>query len=143
MKNKVIVILIFFLAGLAITATFKPGLLKMTSKTAFRTKEPLLIAGEQHHYSILPTGTVLYFDRGWPEGHQTYHVYFDIKGELQTDPADPEMMSPLWLRTIETDELPKLLNDYPVSKNELVQILKARKVSKSDLVQILRDWSDE
>ncbi|GAB3410941.1 hypothetical protein GCM10027318_24880 [Massilia agilis] len=115
----------------------------MTTKTAYLTKEPLLIAGEQGYNSLLPAGTVLYYDRAWPEGHQTYHVYFHFKGDMKVEAADANMVSPLWLRTVEPEELPKLLNDYPVSKDELVQILKARKITKAELVQIVRDWPDE
>jgi DNA-directed RNA polymerase subunit H (RpoH/RPB5) len=53
------------------------------------------------------------------------------------------MISPLWLRTVDPEELPKLLKDYPVTKDELVEILKARKVTKAELVQIVREWPDE
>jgi hypothetical protein len=116
------------------------GAFKMTTKTAYTLKEPLLIAGDQQHYSILPAGTVLYYDRAWPEGHQTYHVFFHFKGDFKAVPADPEMISPLWLRTIDPEELPNLLNDYPVTKDELVKILKARKITKAELLQIARDW---
>ncbi|MEW6319307.1 MAG: hypothetical protein AB1670_23350, partial [Pseudomonadota bacterium] len=48
------------------------------------------------------------------EVHQTYHVYFHFKGEFDSEPADAEMISPLWLRTVDPEELPKLLNNYPV-----------------------------
>lgn len=115
----------------------------MTTKTAYTTREPLLIAGEQKHFSILPAGTVLYFDRAWPEGHQTYHVYFHFKGDFKAEPADASMISPLWLRTVDAEELPKLLKDYPLTKEELVEILKARGITKAELVQILREWPDE
>jgi hypothetical protein len=53
------------------------------------------------------------------------------------------MISPLWLRTVEPEELPKLLKDYPITKNELVEILKARKITKDELIQIVREWPDE
>ena len=115
----------------------------MDKKIAFKMKEPLLIAGEQKHFSILPSGTVLYFDKAWPEGHQTYHAYFHFKGELLADRVDPEMISPLWLRTVDPDELSKLMQNYPLTKDELVQILQARKVTKAELVQIVRDWPDD
>jgi hypothetical protein len=131
------------LAGVLLLLKLGTGTLNMTTKTAYTTKEPLLIAGEQQHYSILPAGTVLYFDRAWPEGHQTYHVYFHFKGDFKGEPADSEMISPLWLRTIDPEELPKLLKDYPLTKDELMEILKARKITKSELVQIVRDWPDE
>jgi hypothetical protein len=39
--------------------------------------------------------------------------------------------------------LPKLLKDYPITKDQLVGILKARKITKSELIQIVREWPDE
>jgi hypothetical protein len=143
MKRVLPTLIIAILAGVFGFIISDTGALNMTTKTAYTTKEPLLIAGEQKNYSILPSGTVLYFDRAWPEGHQTYHVYFHFKGDFNAGPADANMISPLWLRTVDPEELPKLLKDYPITKDELVEILKARKVTKAELVQILRDWPDE
>jgi hypothetical protein len=142
-KRVFLTLIIAILAGVFGFIISDTGALNMTTKTAYTTKEPLLIAGEQKNYSILPAGTVLYFDRAWPEGHQTYHVYFHFKGDFNGGPADADMISPLWLRTVDPEELPKLLKDYPVTKDELVKILQARKVTKAELVQILRDWPDE
>ena len=116
----------------------------MTSKTAFRLEEPLLIEGEQQKtYSLLPAGSVLYLDKSWPEGHQTFHVYFHFKGDFKAAPADPKAISPLWLRTIDREELPKLLNEYPLTKHELTAILRTRGVTKAELTQILREWPEE
>jgi hypothetical protein len=135
--------IIAFVAGALGFLLFDTRALNMMTKTAYTTKEPMLIAGAQTHYSILPAGTVLYFDRAWPEGHQTYHVYFHFKGDFKAGPADANMISPLWLRTVDPEELPKLLKDYPVTKDDLVEILKARKITKAELVQIVREWPDE
>jgi hypothetical protein len=143
MKNRLMIALYIAVAGVAGFLLSDTGVLPMTSKTAYRTKEPLLIAGEQKHFSVLPAGTILYFDRGWPEGHLTYHVYFNVQGEFRTGPADATMIAPLWLPTVGPEELPKLLNDYPVTKNDLVEILRARKIRKEELTQILRAWPDE
>lgn len=115
----------------------------MTTKKAFRLEEPLLIEGEkQTSYSLLPAGTVLYYDKSWDEGHSTYHVYFHFKGEFKSTPADSSGIDPIWLRTVDSAELPKLLSEYPVSRDELAAILKAKRATKQDLVQILRDWTD-
>jgi hypothetical protein len=143
MKRAFLGILIALLSGFFGFIISATGTLNMTTKNAYTTKEPLLLAGEQNYYSILPAGTVLYYDRAWPEGHQTYHVYFHFKGEFDSEPADAEMISPLWLRTVDPEELPKLLNNYPVTNDELVKILKARKVTKAELVQILREWPED
>jgi hypothetical protein len=143
MKRVLATLIIAILASVSAFIIADTGALNMTTKTAYTTKEPLLIAGEQKNYSILPAGTVLYFDRAWPEGHQTYHVYFHFKGDFNSEPADATMISPLWLRTVDPEELPKLLKDYPITKDELVEILKARKITKAELVQIVREWPDE
>jgi hypothetical protein len=120
------------------------GVLPITSKTAFKIEEPLLIEGEQQKtYSLLPAGSVLYLDKSWPEGHQTFHVYFHFKGDFKATSADPNLISPLWLRNVDREELPKLLNEYPLSKQELVALLQAKSVSKSELTQILREWPEE
>lgn len=116
----------------------------MTSKTAFMIEEPLLIEGDQQkNYSLLPAGSVLYLDKSWPEGHETFHVYFHFKGSFKATPADPKTISPLWLRTVEREELPKLLNEYPLSKEDLMALLQARNVTKAELTQILREWPEE
>jgi hypothetical protein len=142
-RGFILFLLISILSGIAGFLIADTGALNMTSKPAYSIKEPLLIAGEQKYYSILPEGAVLYFDRAWPEGHQTYHVYFHFKGDFKAAPADASMISPLWLRTVEPEELPKLLKDYPITKDQLVGILKARKITKSELIQIVREWPDE
>lgn len=143
MKGAIFIILTTIAAGTLGYFISDKGALKMTTKTAYTIKEPLLIAGEQKYYSILPAGTVLYFDRAWPEGHQTYHVYFHFKGDFKADIADASMISPLWLRTVDPEELLKLMKEYPVTKDELVEIIKARKVSKAEMVQIIREWPDD
>ena len=66
-----------------------------------------------------------------------------ISRAIKADPADANMMSALWLRTVDPEELPKLLKDYPITKEELVEILKARKITKAELMQIAREWPGE
>jgi hypothetical protein len=115
----------------------------MKTDIAFQIEEPLLIQGKtENSYSLLPTGTVLYFDKDWPEGHTTYYVYFNVKSEFKSTPVNSKITSPIWLRNIESDELAKLVSDYPISREELTAILKAKRATKQDIVQILRDWQD-
>lgn len=114
----------------------------MNAKKAYRLEEPLLIEGEkQNSYSLLPTGTVLYYDKSWAEGHSTYHIYFHFKGAFNSVPVDGNGIDPIWLRTIDTHDLSKLMTEYPISKEELTNILKAKRATRQDLVQILRDWT--
>jgi hypothetical protein len=143
MKRTIFFVLfamVFFVFGILISET---GAIHMTTKKAFAIQEPLLIEGEkQNSYSVLPAGSVLYLDKSWPEGHDTYHVYFHFKGDFKAIPADSDMIVPLWLRTVDSSELGKLVNDYPISRDELATILKAKRVTKQDLAQILHDWVD-
>lgn len=135
----------FFVIAATVFGFFlsEKGVIHMNDKKAFRLEEPLLIEGEkQNSYSLLPTGTVLYYDKSWDEGHSTYHVYFHFKGEFKSIPTDGNGIDPIWLRTIDSDELSKLMTEYPVSREELTNILKAKRATKQDLVQILRDWKD-
>jgi hypothetical protein len=135
-----LLIISFLIIGILLA---KIGEIHMESKKAFRIEEPLLIEGKkQNSYSLLPVGTVLYYDKSWDEGHSTYHVYFHFKGVFKSEPVDGNTISPIWLDTIDAEELPKLMSDYPVSRDELINILKAKRATKQDLVQILRDWRD-
>jgi len=118
-------------------------LIDTRSRRAYRLDEPLLIEGtKQNSYSLLPQGTVLYYDKSWDEGHSTYHVYFHFKGEFKSTAVETTAIDPIWLRTIPADEVGKLLSDYPVSREDLTTILKAKRVTKQDLIQILQDWKD-
>lgn len=131
--------------ALVLTGFFlsETGLLKMKRPKAFTTKEPLLIEGEiQKTYSLLPAGTVLYHDKSWPEGHDTFHVYFHFKGNLESEPANPDVIAPLWLRSVDRSEVIKLIQEYPLSKDELVKILKAKKMTREELADIVREWRE-
>jgi hypothetical protein len=145
MRTKLILLLVVIVGILGFMGVFfsQKGVIKMNDKEAYRLEEPLLIEGEkQNSYSLLPQGTVLYYDKNWDEGHSTYHVYFNFKGEFKSAAVPARGIDPVWLRTVPSDELPKLLADYPVSLDELTAILKAKRVTKQDLVQILREWKD-
>lgn len=143
MKNVSIFIFSAALLFIVVTLFYEKGNIKMNSKKAFQLEEPLLIEGQrQNSYSLLPVGTVLYYDKSWDEGHSTYHVYFNFKGEFQASEVSAESIDPIWLRTVPKEELPKILSEYPISVQDLVVILKSKKITKQDLVQILRDWDE-
>lgn len=134
----VIKAVLLFVSGFLFSET---GPIHVRHKYAYSIEEPLLIDGErQNSYSILPVGTVLYFDKSWPEGHSTYHVYFHFKGDFRATAADGNTISPLWLRTVDANEVTKLMSEYPLSRDDLAAILKARKMTHDDLMQIVRDW---
>jgi hypothetical protein len=135
-----IMAIVLFAIGVLLSET---GVVHITNKYAYSIEEPLLIdGGKQNAYSILPVGTVLYLDKSWPEGHSTYHVYFHFKGDFKATAADSKMITPLWLRTVDADEVTKLMSEYPVSRDDLLAILKVRKMTRDDLAQIVRDWKD-
>jgi hypothetical protein len=143
MKKTILLLVVALISTIFGILLSEKGVIHMNSKKALRLEEPLLIEGEkQNSYSLLPVGTVLYYDKSWDEGHSTYHVYFHLKGEFKSTPADSIGIDPIWLRTVDSDELPKLLSEYPVSRDELVSLLKAKRATKQDLVQILRDWKE-
>ncbi|WP_373989476.1 hypothetical protein [Duganella sp. BuS-21] len=144
-KTSLILIVVLVALASAISGILlsECGVIHLNSKKTFRLEEPLLIEGEkQNSYSLLPAGTVMYYDKSWDEGHSTYHVYFHFKGEFKSAPTGGDGISPIWLRTVESDELPKLMADYPVSRDELSTILKAKRATKQDLLQILREWKE-
>lgn len=145
MKNSSVLslILVAIISAILGFLISEKGVIKINEKKAYRLEEPLLIEGEkQNSYSLLPTGTVLYYDKSWAEGHSTYHVYFHFKGTFNSVRVDGNGIDPIWLRTIDSHELSKLMTEYPISKEELTNILKAKRATKQDLVQILRDWTD-
>lgn len=140
-----VVVLMVFSTALVYTGAFlsEYGVINMKPKKAFSITEPMLIEGEnQNHYSLLPAGTILYHDKSWPEGHDTFHVYFHFKGKLDSEPANAEIIAPLWLRSVDSTEVSKLMHDYPISKDELVKILKAKKMTREELAQIVREWTE-
>jgi hypothetical protein len=130
----------FLISGVLISEV---RLIRANGRKSFAIEEPLLIEGEkQNSYSVLPAGSVLYLDKSWPEGHDTYHVYFHFKGDFKATPVDSDVIVPVWLRSVDSSELGKLVSDYPISRGELAALLKAKRITKQDLAQILHDWVD-
>jgi hypothetical protein len=144
-EMKRLIYLVLFLVAVLIIGILilETGFIHVSTRKAFAIEEPLLIESEnQNSYSILPAGAVLYLDKSWPEGHDTYHVYFHFKGDFKAAPVDSNVIAPLWLRTVDSAELGKIVKDYPLSRDELTALLKAKRVTKQDLAQILNDWEE-
>jgi hypothetical protein len=140
-----------------LTAVFGGGMLfqkfgvPMLKKTTYlELQEPLLLEvlkpdAQQRDFHMLPAGTALYEDYGFPEGHTRYIVYINIKArfaskEIVSD--KPNFIAPLWAEPVKPQDLPKLISDTPISKDDLVRILKARKMTREDLAHIVREWKD-
>ncbi|WP_178116223.1 hypothetical protein [Pseudomonas sp. LD120] len=75
------------------------------------TRQALVIdgrPGDDRTYR-LPPGTVLYFDRAFPEGHVRYRAYFYYRGEPEHDRLPLEakhrglLIVPAWLSAPEPD----------------------------------------
>lgn len=116
----------------------------MDKEFAFRLKEPALIAtqsGQQRY--LLPASTVVYHQTGFAEGHSLYAIEVMFGGGLQLERLKQgEFAEPLWLYNVETEDVKKLINEYPLSKEDLISILKARQITREELEQIVLEWVD-
>ena len=117
----------------------------MSDKILYRLREPMLISTSKGEpYYMLPTNTVLRYQRGFSEGHQLYSVEVFAKGSLPADKiASDTDVDSTWIYPIDADEVSNLLKNYPLSKEDLVRILKARKITRDDLAQLVREWKDD
>ncbi|CDG83200.1 putative transmembrane protein [Janthinobacterium agaricidamnosum NBRC 102515 = DSM 9628] len=107
-------------------------------------KFPLLLTSDadQNGISLLPKGTVLYFDKAFPEGFTRYKVYINIdRMPLNLkDLDDPTLISPLEASPLDKPSLQKLLQSYPLSKDDLTSILKSNKISKDEIKEIFENY---
>lgn len=117
----------------------------MNNQTFYRLDEPMLISSSKgDSYYMLPTNTVLHFQRGFAEGHQLYTIQVFSKGKLPaTQISASASTESTWIYPIDAEDLPKILSQYPLSKNDLIRILKARRMTRDDLAQIVREWKDD
>lgn len=143
--RKIFPYLVATLAGAAITAAITyQGAKEMDKEFAFRLKEPALIATQsgQERY-LLPADTVLFHQASFAEGHSLYAIEVMLDGQLQRERLKQgEFAEPLWLYNVATEDVKKLLNEYPLSKEDLVSILKARQITREELEQIVLEWVD-
>ena len=126
------------------------GVPMMKKTTYLQLEEPLLLevlepGAQQRDFHMLPAGTALYYDYGFPEGHTRYAVYVNIKAKIAAKEVvsdKPNFIAPIWAEPVKAQDLPKLMADTPISKDDLVRILKARQVTREDLAQIVREWKE-
>lgn len=119
----------------------------MENTKYIKTLEPLLLnaGGKSEDFHMLPAGTPLYKYYDFPEGHTTYIVYLNIKGEFKSKTIESDkvnLIDPIWGYTVKPDQISRLIATTPISKDDLVEILKARQVTRDELAQIVRDWKD-
>lgn len=91
---------------------------------------------------MLPKGTILYFDKSYPEGFTRYKVYINIdRTPLKLDDlSDPTEINPIDAAAPNKDDLLKLLRDYPLTKNDLESILNSKRISKDEIIEILNNF---
>ena len=106
---------------------------------------PLLVSSERQSTAVhmLPAGTTLYFDQAYPEGFTRYKIYVNVdRMPLPlTELKDPTMIIPIEGAAPTSDDLKKLLTDYPVTKNDLEAILKSGKISREEIKALLTEYS--
>lgn len=99
------------------------------------------LASESTH--MLPKGTVLYFDKSYPEGFTRYKIYVNIdRMPLKlNDLIDPTEINPIEATAPSKDDLIKLLRDYPLTKSDLESILNSKRISKDEIREILNKFA--
>ncbi len=122
-------VIAFVLIGLIIgTFLISRRYSTMSDKAVYVLKQPLRIEStDVNNYFFLPEGTALYYDRAYPEGFSTLHVYIDVKGEklLLENISRPDLIAPEWADIMRSDEyLLPMLESYPLTKDDLLSILK-------------------
>ena len=110
-----------------------------------KLEHPLLLSSDENdkNYSLLPKGTVLYFDQAFPEGFTRYKVYINIDRmplDLK-ELGDPTIISPIEASFPSPEQLSKLLSQYPLTKEDIKSLLKSGYLSKDDIRALLEEFS--
>lgn len=105
---------------------------------------PLILSSDSSSKNthMLPKGTVLYFDKSYPEGFTRYKVYINIdRMPLKLDDlSDPTEIAPIDAVAPSKDDLLKLLRDYPLTKSDLESILNSKRISKDEIKDVLNNF---
>lgn len=135
-------VLLFLIAGLLAPFFFKK---MMAAGSSYKLKEPMLIAtstGEPS--SMIPKNTVLHFQQGYAEGHQLYTIEVFFKGKLPADELPPHApIESTWLYQLDAEDIPRVHQQYPLSKEDFVRMMKARRMTRDDLTQMAQEWNDD
>lgn len=131
---------IILLAG---SVFFNRSQKKMTK--IHKLESPLLLISDNlsKNMHLLPKGTVLYFDKSFPEGFTRYKVYINIDRMplTLTELSDPTLIDPIDAIAPDKNELKKLLKDYPLTKGDLQSILKSTALSKDEIKEVLSEFA--
>lgn len=136
--------LVLCTAVLAVAGTFY--FLKVKTMTRVHELEfPLMLQSSVATGSsyLLPKGTMLYFDKSYPEGFTRFRVYINVDGiRLETrELADPTLISPLTAFPVDKAELGKLLHQHPITKEDLRTILGSQQLTKDEIRSLLEEFS--
>lgn len=105
---------------------------------------PLIVFGDEQSKNahMLPKGTVLYYDKSYPEGFTRYKVYINIDRmplELM-DLQDSTEIIPIDAMAPSKDDLVRLIQDYPLTKSDLESILSSKKISKEEMREVFEKY---
>lgn len=109
-----------------------------------RLDYPLILSSDSSGggYHLLPKGTVLYYERSYPEGFSRYRIYVNIDRmplELTTL-NDPTLIEPIEAVAPDKESLKKLLRDYPLTKDDLQAILKSGRLSQGEIREVFDEF---
>jgi hypothetical protein len=140
--------LIALLAGLAGGAC-----LSILYATGWRAVEvhtlefPMLLAGPDGNgpFQLLPLGTTLYLDQTYPEGFTRYKIYVNVdRFPLKTTKlSDPTAIIPVTAFPMDKDDVKRLLERNPVTKEELTSILKSGVLPKAEIRELLAEYAKQ
>ncbi|WP_434516295.1 hypothetical protein AB6Q56_06590 [Dechloromonas sp. ARDL1] len=124
------------------TKCYAPEGMKMTK--IHKLEYPLIISSDaaSKNTHMLPKGTVLYFDKSYPEGFSRYKVYINIdRTPLKLENlSDPTEINPIDAFAPSKEDLLKIIRDYPLTKSDLESILDSKRISKDEIREILEKF---
>jgi hypothetical protein len=107
-------------------------------------KQPLLVSSEDSGKGLhmLPIGTTLYFDKGFPEGFTRYKVYVNVDRmplplrEL----SDPSEIDPVEARAFDKQTLIQALRGHPLTRQELATLLESPHLTREEVKEVFADY---
>jgi len=118
----------------------------------FNTEEPvhilqhplMMVGGDADSQpTLLPKGTALYYEKGYPEGFVMYKMYVNVEGVmLETHkPTEKFWLKPMNAFPVQDMQLRELADTYPLSKTQLAAILESGQISKDEIRALLQEFS--
>ena len=130
---------------ISVTATYL-FLGQKTMTKVHKLEFPLILSSDMpsKNAHLLPKGTVLYFDKSYPEGFTRYKVYINVdRTPLKLEElTDPTTIDPIDAAVPGKSDLIKLLRDYPLTKSDLESILETKRISKEEIKEVLQKFSE-